>query len=231
MRWCRMRRVTYPAGRAARHFLRLPQDARAVAHIVVEDLGWGRHRGIAEAQHVGVELTHFAEAQGIGLFVKRDGMLFTARHVAHDDARQCILALHADEPVLQHDQPDEEATGPVRHEVGPVFRRRIADGRCDNLVVSAPPRLVLMMKRSSQCSRSYSMPSTRGAINFGASLGFSASIIQTLGRIVVMDVDQNVFLGIGLSDAGEYAVILLLIDEPVVGLRGTEHMLKVFNGR
>ena len=44
------------------------------------------------------------------------------------------------------------------------------------------------------------------------------------GRVVVVDVDEDVLLRIGLADAGEHAGVLFLVDQHVVGLRRAEHM-------
>ena len=51
-------------------------------------------------------------------------MLFARAHVAHDDARQAVLALEPDEPVLSAIDAEDQPAGPVRDEIAPVFARR-----------------------------------------------------------------------------------------------------------
>ena len=209
---------------AAWHLLHLAEDPGAVAHVVVEHLGGRGHRRIGEAQDVGVELAHLAEAQRIGLLVEGNGVFLARRHVAHDDAGQRILALHAHQPVLENEETDEEDARTVRHEIGPIVRRRSIGGRGDDLVVLGAAHVGLddelvapvldVILDAWNTSGDEPWCTTR-------SLGVNHPHFRS---VVIMDVDQDVLLGIGLADAGEHAGILFLVDENVVRLRRSQNM-------
>ena len=155
-------------------------------------------------------------------------MFLAGLHVAHDDARQRVLALHADEPVLQDEIADEEYAGAMRNDIGPIVRRRTIDGCRDDLVVL-------------------------GAIDIGLDDELAVPVLEFVfdarnpGRdklwrirwslriddpdfrgIVIVNIDENVFFRIGLADAGEHAGVFFLIDQNVLRLRRAEHMPEGF---
>ena len=208
----------------ARHFLRLAQHATAGLHVIVVDLRGRGGRRIGEAQRVRVELAHLADAQRIGFLVEGDGVLFPALHVTHHDARQRILALHADQPVLQHDIADDEDAGPVRDQVLPVLLARIGHGRGDELVVLG----------TALVGADDELIGTVLDVIFDAfdtrcdDAGLVIRILRIdqpdLGGVMIVDADGNPLLRIGLAHAGELAGVLLLVDQRIGGLLRTQMM-------
>ena len=71
---------------AGGHFLLLAQHALARLHVVVVDARRRRHRGIGEAERVGVELVAAGQAERIGLLVEGDRC---ARRRRRGGARRC----------------------------------------------------------------------------------------------------------------------------------------------
>ena len=55
-------------------------------------------------------------------------MLVAGRALAHDDARQSILALEPDEEILEGEQRQDQPAGLMRDEVGPVLAAGSATG-------------------------------------------------------------------------------------------------------
>src|SRR3546814_16598069 len=63
------------------------------------------------------------------------GMLVAGRPGSDDDARQTVLALQADQVILEQLQAEDEAARPVRHQVAPVLPPRRVERRLDDLEV------------------------------------------------------------------------------------------------
>lgn len=82
---------------AGRHFLRFQQRAVARHHIVVEQLAWRRHRGVGEADDIGVVFCSAMQAKRIGFLCKGDGMFLARAAIADNDARQAVAALQPDQ--------------------------------------------------------------------------------------------------------------------------------------
>src|SRR5262249_32293710 len=66
---------------------------------------------------------------------ERDGTLVAGREMAHDDARQAVLALQANEPVGEHDIRDQIDAGTMRDEIAPVRASGIAERRPHDLEI------------------------------------------------------------------------------------------------
>ena len=62
-------------------------------------------------------------------------MLLAGRAVAHDNARQAVLALEADEEILEGEKRKDQPAGLVRDEFLPVRARRVGDRRRHDLEV------------------------------------------------------------------------------------------------
>ena len=138
---------------AARHLLRLAQGARARLHVVVEDLGRRGHRRVGEAQRRGVELVAAGDAQRIGLLGEGDGVLGAVGEAADDDARQAVLAL---EPRPggpgRRSPPGSGGRACGRRSRASWPRSGAASGASQTRKSSAPPELVVMIRRSPWCS-------------------------------------------------------------------------------
>src|SRR3546814_4551099 len=60
-------------------------------------------------------------------------MLVAGRPGSDDDARQTVLALQADQVILEQLKAEDEAARPVRHQVAPVLPPGRVELRLDNL--------------------------------------------------------------------------------------------------
>ena len=162
---------------AARHLLRLAQDARARLHVVVVHLRRRRHRRIGEAQRRRVELVAGRHAQRVGLLVEVDGVLGAIGEAADDDARQPVLALEPDQVALEGDRLQDQAARLVRDHLAPVLALRVGQRRLADAEVLGAARV----GGDDQACRRGAPPRTRGRARAarrsrGSLSGRSASI-------------------------------------------------------
>ena len=93
----------------------------------------------------GLELVAGRHAERIGLLVEPDGPFAVVAQIAHDDARQALDAFEPHQVVGEHDEVEDQHARLMRHEIGPVARRRAsAAGAVTILKSSAPSALVRM---------------------------------------------------------------------------------------
>ena len=118
-------------------------------------------------------------------------MFGAVAEAAHDDARQAVFALEARQVRLKATVSRMSRPG-----LWAMISRQFAGSGADSGASqmrksSAPPELVVMIRRSPWCSMLYSWPCWRGAINrAGAFRLLSVDQIGFIG-LVVMGVDDD----------------------------------------
>ncbi len=75
------------------------------------------------------------EAEGVGLLVKGNGVLFAVGHAPDDNARQSVFALQADHVIAVANGLENKTAGPMRFEIGPIRGIRGVDRCADNAKV------------------------------------------------------------------------------------------------
>jgi hypothetical protein len=173
---------------------------------------------VGEADGRGVELEAGRHAERIGLLVELDRPFLPRLELAHDDARQSLGTLEANEVMLEEDDVEDQHARGVRHERDPVLGIGSRDRRRHDLEVLGAVGVG---------------EDVEGAVAFldvvfavgeaGRDQARGAALPRVddaeLAGLVVVRVDNDVAAGERFIDADEEARIGLLVDDLVVGLR------------
>ena len=103
------------------HVLGLQQRALARCHVVIVELARGGHRGIGEADCIGVVFLRTLKSERIGFLVKGDGVFLAGFPVADDDARQAGEPLKPDQVSGKGRMRQDQPPFLMRHHFLPVF--------------------------------------------------------------------------------------------------------------
>ena len=125
-----------------------------------------------------------------------------------------------DQVVAEGDGLEDQAARLVRRRSRASSPRSgAASGASQMRKSSAPPELVVMIRRSPWCSTLYSWPCSRGATRRGGALGRVGVDQVDLGGLVVVRIDEDEAAGLRLADADVEADVLLLVDQHVLARR------------
>ena len=215
---------------AGRHFLRLQQCALARHHVIIEQLARRRHRGIGEADDVGVIFRRAMQAERIGLFGKGDGMFLAGAAVADDDARQAVAAFQPDQVAGIGIDGENEAALLMRYDFFPVFlarrcHRRFHDAEILGVAVIGEDEkdIAAFAHRIFDAFFALRYDSRLGRQVFGGENAIFAGLM-------VVNVDEDEIVENRRADAHEETGILFLIDQPVGRLRLADDMVEDLGG-
>ena len=211
---------------AGGNLLRLQELTLARSHIVFVELRRRRHRRIGKADRFGIIFRAALQPERIGLFLEGDCVLVAALAVADDDARQPVFAFEPQDEVavcvVRQDQP----SWLVRDDLAPVLPAGRGDGRFHDLevlgavgigqdeedvaalrhvVFDAPVALRDQLRRRQR---------------------FARRDEPDLGRLVVVDIDEDEVVEPAAADAHEESGVGLFIDQAVVLGRRADAVIK-----
>ena len=142
-------------------------------------------------------------------------MLLAIGEAAHHDARQSVLALEPHQKILVGDDIENEPARPVRLDFAPMLAARTVGRRLDDAVILGAPGIgqddeapVVMIDRVIVLGLA-----RRDETRSGGRIG---GIDQAdLGRLMVVDAEQEEAPILGRVEAEEIARVVLLVDESV----------------
>ncbi len=206
------------------HLVPLAEHPLSRRHVVIVDAARRGHRRIGEAERVGRELVAAKQSERVRFLVEGDAVFLAGGDVADHDAGQTAFAFEPDEPVPVGRVRQDQAAVLVRDQVPPVLAAGRRHRRGDDLEVLGIAGIGQDVEDAVGLVDFVLLGGAAGRDQPWRATGIVGRENVDLRRLMVVAVDDEEPVRLGLADAEEVGRVGILEHHHVLGRVGAHGM-------